>query len=249
MKSRDPSGESTVNQPKNQPAFSLPPIVYLISGLAADERIFRNLTLEAEVVFIPWLIPLHPKEPLPEYAERMAEKIIPGWPGIIAGVSFGGMVALEIASVRPWLKAVEISSINDPKFLPWHLRLVRFSGLYKIMPPQALKWFPQAGAWFFGTKGKTEYALFTDILNGADPFYMRWAINQLLNWKPENTTDCLQIIGTDDTIFPPRYCPGAIQIKGGTHLMVYSEAAQISQILNKLLNKLNAEKSLAENKE
>ena len=63
---------------------------------------------------------------------------------------------------------------------------------------------------------------------------MRWAINQLLTWQPQCNTKCVQIIGTDDTIFPPGCCPGATRIKGGSHLMVYTHAEEISRIINQI---------------
>ena len=194
---------------------------------------------------MPWIKPLHLQEPLSDYTERMAAAIIPNRPGIIAGVSFGGMAAVEIAAKRPWLKPVEISSISEPKFLPWHLRLVKASGIYKVAPMGMLKFFPRIGAWYFGTKGNTEYQLFKEILDITDPFYLRWAVNQLLNWNPACPGNCAQIIGTNDTIFPPGCCPGAIRIKGGTHLMVYSEAEKISTILNEMAREWLNEQKLA----
>ena len=209
------------------------PVFYLISGLAADERIFLNLQLEGEVVFLPWLRPLHPREPLDAYAERMAAQILPERPGLLVGVSFGGMVALEIAQTRPWLKVVQISSISRPEQMPLHLRLIRESRLYRLVPPQVLKMLPKAGGWFFGLKEPVERELFGQILQHADPVYMRWAIHALLTWRPGRSLECVQLIGTHDRVFPPRGLPGAIKVEGGTHLMVFSKAEEISPVLNR----------------
>ena len=208
------------------------PLVYLISGLAADERLFRNLRLNAETRFLPWLKPLNPHEPFAAYCARMAAGIEPNRPALLVGVSFGGMVALQIAESRPWLRVAQISSINMREQMPWYFRVLATTGLHRLVPAGWLKFFPGPGAWFFGTKGPAEFALFSQILETADPAFLEWAIPQVLNWEPPKCNQCLQIIGTSDRIFPAQNQPNAILIKGGTHLMTFTQAAQISQLLN-----------------
>jgi pimeloyl-ACP methyl ester carboxylesterase len=70
--------------------------VYFISGLCADKRAFSFLNLSfCEPVFINWIQPLK-NESLSAYALRLKEQIRDDNP-IIVGVSFGGMLATEMA--------------------------------------------------------------------------------------------------------------------------------------------------------
>src|SRR4051812_39953876 len=99
------------------------PIV-LLSGMAADERLFepqmeafRNLRVQ------PWIDPL-PRESIRAYAARLAPLIDPGVPCIVGGASFGGVVALELAQHLRSLACILIGSIHSPSGLPWRWRLL-----------------------------------------------------------------------------------------------------------------------------
>jgi pimeloyl-ACP methyl ester carboxylesterase len=69
---------------------------YLIPGLGADERVFQGLSLPGPAVVLHWLMPQSPTEPLQKYAARLAEAVPPDHPCWLVGVSFGGLLALEV---------------------------------------------------------------------------------------------------------------------------------------------------------
>lgn len=208
---------------------------YLIPGLGADERVFQRLQplLQGSTCLLPWLRP-EPAETLPHYAARMAAAIPESAEGLLVGVSFGGVVALEINRLRPRLRTVLISSIPDASCLPPLLRVVRASGLYRVFPPQWLKLFPRAGQWYFGVQNGAEYQLFKQILQDMEPVYTRWAVASLLQWDSTSVGRSIQILGTHDRVFPPGPTPVEYLIPGGGHFMVLSHAPEISRILNKL---------------
>jgi len=209
---------------------------YLIPGLGADERVFQNLLplLQGETQQLPWLTP-EPDESLPHYAARMAAGIPLEQRGLLVGVSFGGLVGLEINRIRPQLRTVLISSIPDASCLPPLLRLIRTTGVYRLFPPQWLKLFPRAGQWYFGVRNGREYQLFKQILRDMEPTYTRWAIDRLLHWDSTHVGRSTQILGTHDRVFPPGPTPVDYLIRGGGHFMAYSHAPEISEILNKRL--------------
>ncbi|RZJ29312.1 MAG: alpha/beta hydrolase, partial [Chryseobacterium sp.] len=69
--------------------------IYIFSGLGVDRRVFDNIDFgDLNVEFIDWIIPLT-NEAIEIYAERISRKIISENP-ILIGLSFGGMVAVEI---------------------------------------------------------------------------------------------------------------------------------------------------------
>ncbi|UPL48920.1 alpha/beta fold hydrolase [Hymenobacter sublimis] len=209
---------------------------YLLPGLGADERVFRNLLplLHGPAQVLLWPTP-EPDETLPHYAARMAARIPLEAEGLLVGVSFGGVVGLEINRLRPRLRTVLISSIPDASCLPPLLRLIRATRVYRLFPPQWLKLFPRAGQWYFGVRNGEEYRLFKQILRDMEPVYTRWAIHRLLHWDSTHVGRSVQILGTHDRVFPPGPTPVEYLIRGGGHFMVLSHAEEISRILNRLL--------------
>jgi len=210
-------------------------VIYLIPGLGADERVFQKLLplLQDEARLLQWLTP-EPDESLPHYAERMAATIPVQQTGLLVGVSFGGVVGLEINRIRPQLRTVLISSIPDASCLPPLLRLIRATGVYRLFPPQWLKLFPRAGQWYFGVHNGEEYRMFKQILRDMEPVYTRWAIHRLLHWDSTNVGRSTQILGTHDRVFPPGPTPVDYLVRGGGHFMVFSHALEVAKILNQL---------------
>jgi len=103
--------------------------VYFISGLGADKRVFSFLDLSFCVpVFIEWITPLK-KESLESYALRLS-KNIPEINPTIVGISFGGMLATEIAKANPDIKAIIISSNKTSAELPNLFRIGKYLPVY-----------------------------------------------------------------------------------------------------------------------
>ncbi|WP_346236811.1 alpha/beta fold hydrolase [Niabella insulamsoli] len=214
--------------------------IYCIPGFGADEKIFANLRIDhAQLIFLNWLKPT-PKESYQDYVRRMAAKITDDEP-IIIGVSFGGMVALEIAKIRPVKQIFLVSSIKNTNELPRKWKLIGRLKLNKIFPIKRI----QANERFFATANKRLGAMTKEEQDFANHYrriidkdYMIWALNQILNWRntdcPENT---IHIHGDADLIFPIKPLTPTHVIKGGTHMMIMNRADEISTIINEALQK------------
>ena len=216
-----------------------PAVFYLIPGLGADARVFQFLRLRGEVRVLHWLSPQTAGETLPRYAARLASAIPLGQACWLVGVSFGGVLALEIAQLRPLARVVLISGFVGPSELPWLGRLARATGLYHLLFPQLLPLIPRVAQWFFGVKNGRDYQLFRQILRDTDPNFARWAIARLLEWPGRPTTPVIRIHGTEDRLLPIKAARGQYQLAGG-HLIIISRAAEISQILNQVAAEANA---------
>ena len=107
--------------------------IYVISGFGADERVFSKLDFgNNDVHFIQWKIP-EKNETIASYAERLREEI--DFPNpILIGLSFGGMMAIEIAKLIPVEKVILISSIRDRYELPFFMKVAAALRLTKIIP-------------------------------------------------------------------------------------------------------------------
>lgn len=206
--------------------------VYFISGLGADERMFQFLRLKrTNKVYVQWIRP-HDDEPLHDYAVRLAEQITEPNP-ILIGMSFGGVVAIELSRFLHPRKTILISSST---ILPWYYRLMGFLRLHRLIPVPLLKRFHFVGPILFGASTKAEKVLLKQVILETDAHFLRWALGQLLSWhQPDRYENCVMLHGTADRILPMGRYPNTIQIKRAGHLMVLSHASEISAILDKIL--------------
>ena len=220
-----------------------PPVFYLIPGLGADERVFQYLRLRGEVHILRWLPPQTAEESLPHYAARLAAAVPINQACWLVGVSFGGVLALEVGRLRPLSRVVLISSFVGPHELLWTGRLVRATGLYRLVPPQLLPRLPRVAKWLFGIENEQDYQLLKGILRDTDPDFTRWAIAQLLQWSGRPATSAIRIHGTTDRLLPAGTMHSQYQLSGG-HFIIVSQAAEISRILNQLAAGSTAEDSM-----
>ena len=107
--------------------------IYFISGFAADERVFANVDFgNNDVHFIAWKIPTK-KETIISYAKKMSEEIHHLNP-ILIGLSFGGMMCIEIAKIISTEKIILISSLKTFHELPLYMRVAAKLHLNKVFP-------------------------------------------------------------------------------------------------------------------
>lgn len=211
--------------------------IYIISGFGADERVFSKLDFgNNKVYFIQWRIP-EKHETIVSYAYRMSREIVHPNP-ILIGLSFGGMMAIEIAKLIPIEKVILISSIRDRYELPLFMKLTALLHLNKIIPMRPYKILEPIENYNLGVETVEEKKLVKEYRQNIDPRYTDFAINEIVNWKnewsPENT---IHIHGTNDHIFPIKYIknPDYI-IRGGGHLLLMNNADEVNEILKKELS-------------
>jgi pimeloyl-ACP methyl ester carboxylesterase len=210
--------------------------IYLISGLGADERIFEFLDLgDCEPIHINWIEPRQ-NETIKDYALRLRVQIETEKP-VILGVSFGGMIATEIAKQIDYEQVILISSAKTKNEIPILYRLFGQINLHRFIP---IKLFKQANFvtyWFFGMKTKAEKKLLKSILTDTNSSFLKWAINSILKWDNEyQITRLIQIHGSEDKILPKQNIIKVdYEIDKGGHLMIYNRANEINQILRRIL--------------
>ena len=216
------------------------PKVYFISGLGADERVFQFLNLPGgmEPVVVRWLAP-RAREPLPAYCRRLLPQFDLSQEINLVGISFGGMVAQEIARLVPCRRVLLISSIQSPREMGWQLRLVARSRLYRVVPAWLLKWSNRLTAnYYFGTESAAEAALLRQIIQDTDPNFMRWAIAEIMRWPARPPLpQVAHVHGGRDRIFPAGAIRRATVLPGAGHFMVVNRAAAVSDFLRRELTR------------
>ncbi|MEN0048275.1 MAG: alpha/beta hydrolase [Bacteroidota bacterium] len=206
--------------------------IYGISGLGADERVFEYLDLACDFVPLRWIDPYR-KESMIAYAKRFANNINQKEAFGILGVSFGGIVAVEMSKILHPKVTILISSAETKFELP---KIYRLAGKLKIIPliPTFLFDPPRKLAHFlFGTQQKK---LLNAILDDTDLKFAKWAIHQLSNWRNEdNINNCLKISGKSDKLIPPFLDDRTVLIDKGEHFMIVDKAEEVSKIINQKL--------------
>ncbi|KAA3637909.1 MAG: alpha/beta hydrolase [Bacteroidetes bacterium] len=201
--------------------------IYAFSGLGVDERVFQFLQLDHELIHIEWLPPTQ-RETLPEYAKRLSKSINTREPFGLLGVSFGGMIAIEVAKKLNPHFTVLISSAARASELPPIVRFIRITKLYKFIPFGLVKVFPFPVVWLFSTRNKS---MLKQIIQETDFVFLKWAFGSIVHWKNEEVPEnCYTIHGTKDRLIPLRGKADFPVIQGG-HFMIVDKADEISQII------------------
>jgi esterase/lipase len=209
--------------------------IYCIGGLGTDEKIFANLQMNGyELRFIPWIIP-HANERIDRYAARMAESIKEDSP-ILLGVSFGGMIGIEIAKKMPLQKLILVSSVKTVIELPRWMKLAGNLQLNKLLPIRSNKLTEKMDNSRLGVSNEEEREMVKAYRKSANKVYLTWAVHQVINWKNDWQPDnIIHIHGDKDRIFPIKKIQPTHIIKEGTHMIIYNRAGEVGACIEKEL--------------
>lgn len=156
--------------------------VYILSGLGADERVFRYLDFkDLDVTFVQWIKPLA-NETITHYTKRISAQIQSKNP-ILIGLSFGGIIATELAKTITVQQLILISSLKTRTEIPFVYRLAGQLRLHRLIPYSFLKKDHALNRWLFGVIRKNDKDLFKRVLADTDIDFLRWAINIIVTWK------------------------------------------------------------------
>lgn len=210
--------------------------IYFVSGLGADERVFRWLRYEGyRPVHIYWLPPEH-NEPIEDYAKRLTGQIQAENP-VVVGLSFGGLIASEIAKQIETEQVILISSVKDSSEVPFYFKLFRAFPIHRVFPFKSVLWaFYWLAYWLFAPEGSDQKQLLKTILIETDPQFLKWALHRVVTWKNKEIPDNLvHIHGKGDRIFPYRFVTPDYSVENSGHLMVMNRAEEVSDLIEQLV--------------
>lgn len=213
-------------------------IIYFLPGLAAGPEIFEGLTLNPskyKSCFLEWMLPLSENEKLENYAKRFSKKII-GNNIVLVGVSFGGILAQEIAKIIPVKKVIIISSVKSNKEFPFVFKMAKATKLYKLFPTKVIENFDHYSSLFVGKSLKKKANLYEKYLSVRENTYLKWGIKNTLHWKQDKILkNITHVHGTEDSVFPIKNIDNVTRIEGGNHAMIITKAKKISTIIDRVL--------------
>lgn len=209
--------------------------IYVLSGIGADASAFGKVTFGGySPLFIQW-IPPQRKESIAMYSARLLPQIKEENP-ILLGLSFGGIMAIEIAQKIPVQKIIQISSITSSQHISSFMKTIGKMGLHKIAPFKMVNSPNPVTSKIFGVHTKEEKAILYHILQNSDKDFTKWALGEIPKWKNPPIEHCpvISIHGEKDQIFPlgNRKCD---YVLSGGHSLPLTHTKELSDILSQVL--------------
>jgi len=157
--------------------------LYGVSGLGADHRVFKYLDLSPPIIPIKWI---HPKknETLESYASRLIDQIDTDEPYGFIGVSFGGLLTVELSKILKPSYVIQVSSAETHTELRRFYQILGQSKVLKVLPSFLFDPPRVLAHWLFNAKNKK---LLNEILDDTDPNFAKWCVHALCSWKNKTT--------------------------------------------------------------
>ena len=214
--------------------------VYCISGLGADERLFRNLKItNADLKFINWVKPDR-NDSISSYSDQLIAQIDLNLPFSLLGVSLGGIIAVELSSKIKPEKIFVISSVKSSKEFPFYISILKWIRVKYSISSKLLKSGKLFIPFFFGRMNQSDQRLINKMIDDADEIFTPWAAKSIIDWESKDAETpfekIVQIVGDKDLIFRHSNIQNCHIIKGGTHVMILNRASEINTFLNANLN-------------
>lgn len=205
--------------------------VYAIPGLGTNEKLFINTHfINAELIALKWPIP-EKTDDMQSYARKFLSQIDTSSPFCLLGVSFGGMLCVELGKLCSPQKIFLISSCKLRKELPWYLRIFKYVPLHMIISDKQHRWIAYEAKWILGF-GSAFVPEYLQMVNSMMPNYFKYCINIIVNWKNKETLkNIVHIHGTNDKLLRDKNVSADYLIKGGSHAMIIFRAKEINKII------------------
>lgn len=212
--------------------------LFFISGLGADKRAFNRIEefKDYQKVFIDWK-PNHKNESIRAYSNRIFEDETVQPNDIIIGLSFGGLIAIEIAKSFNTKNIILISSFRDNNDLKPFLKLLLKTRLHFFMPKFRTPILSAFLKNWFNVASANGVNLLNEMANNTDPILMKWSMKQirLAKFEEQEFVTIHNIIGDEDKLLSPWKNNNTYPIPNAGHFMVYENAPEINKILRKII--------------
>ena len=208
-------------------------VIYAIPGLGTTEKLFVNTKISGvEIIVLKWPTP-DKNDTMQSYAKKFISQIDTSVPFSLLGVSFGGMLCVELTKMISPQKTFLISTCKSRKELPWFIKMMKHFSLHKIISEKQHRKMAYQGRWIIGF-GKAYIPEFLGMVNNMTENYFKYCINIIVSWEgKELPKNSIHIHGDADRLLWYKYVKSDYTIKQGSHAMVVFKAEEINQIIEK----------------
>ena len=203
----------------------------LLPGMMADHRLLASQQTAFPNLVVPAWPEHRPSDTIGNFAERLADTLRPIGPCFVGGVSFGGVVALELARHLDSLGCILISSVRSSGELPLRFRLCRGAG---FLSQSAFDTVTSVAVRSFRPSMPRAARRRSDRLLSS-PFFC-WATRAMLRWTAcDPGVPIAQIHGDADLTFPvERTQPDQIVDRAG-HMLVSTHSEIVNQFISQFI--------------
>ena len=215
----------------------------LIPGMGADGRLFgpqRDAGLDFEAP--PFPIPDR-RDDLPAYAARIARQIDGSGPFVVGGVSFGGMVACELARILRPRAVLLIASCRTGAGFPGYLTPLEWFS--RLIPDALIEKRAEASSRMMAQLEKLteeQYHLIRDMSLKTPVALLRRIARMILRWNGPEKLPCPvhQIHGGRDHIIPLKQVQAEEVVPDGGHLINLTHADQVNAFIRRHMSQASA---------
>ena len=209
--------------------------IFCISGLGTDEKVFSNLRIENyELITIQWINP-NKNESIQDYAKRLLSQITEVNP-ILIGLSFGGIICLELSRIIDTKLIILISTIKSRKEMPTWMKLINYIKLHKVITNYNRKIFEPIQNFNLGAITDKEKLMARNYRNNINLNYLQWSLDVILKWDFKNLpANLYHIHGSIDRLFPIKKIKADCIINNGSHLMIFNKSGIVNSEINKII--------------
>jgi len=211
--------------------------IHLIPGLGSDHRIFDGLLPDSPDRHAHDWPRMAKGSRLRHFAEALCERIDMSRPHALIGMSMGGMVVQEMASISDPSHVIIISSWKGPHEMPPPIRLLRGRHPERLLNKRFLQHSLPLVRWQMGVEEPESAALFDGFLAVHTIEQLKVQVNACLEWEGPAVPipGLVHIHGDRDRLMPVEFIQGAQVVHGGTHFMVYDKGPRISGLVHTVL--------------
>ncbi len=205
-------------------------IIYLLPGIGCDERLFDRIDLGGyHIVKLRW--PDFPKGcTLADIARELSAHVDATVPHVLVGVSMGGMVAQELASITKPEVVILVSSWTGPHEWPMFVRISARLGLHAFITHFTM-WLTWPVKRTLGRRDRSTDKLLWEMACAQTARKIRRGTGAILRWKGSTWKGPLvRIHGDGDRVIPLRFPVDHI-VEGGAHIMVLMRAEEVSRLV------------------
>lgn len=206
-------------------------VIYAIPGLGTTEKLYVNTKINGvEIIVLTWPIP-EKNDTMQSYARKFLMQINTDIPFCLLGVSFGGMLCVELSKIITPQKIFLVSTCKTRNEMPWFIKLMKHISLYKIVSEKQHRKMAYQGRWLVGF-GKAYIPEFLGMVNSMTKDYFKYCINIIVNWEnTELPKNSIHIHGNTDRLLWYKNVKANYTISKGSHAMIIFQSEEINKII------------------
>ncbi len=213
--------------------------IYFISGLGATRVAFENTRVPKgwKMHFIDWIEVVDEDETLADYLDRLTKQIKHKNP-VFAGLSFGGIIAMELTKRYGGSFVIMLSSFRNKGDLSGPIRTLLTLKAHRLIPNIKLNAIRKLVRKIYSSSSKISEEKLLEMMGEESPMFLRWASEQIdiYEFNLPKEIHLHPIIGTKDKIVNIwKKHKGVNKVKGGTHITTYAQAKIVNKYIAAIL--------------